>query len=191
VGRAAPLDEIQREGSFVDRLLGRDRTSSAPRRPVLRWALVAVPVVAIVIVLGGLGLWQRQVAEADRLGLLREAVAAAADPAATVAVLAGSQAAQGASGYAVFPAERDGYIVVDGLPGLAGDQVYQAWLVGAGDPVSAGLIELGGDGLGVLTGVRMLPDTAVVALSVEERPGAAAPTTTPVVVGEVRGREPA
>jgi Anti-sigma-K factor rskA len=103
-----------------------------------------------------------------------------------VAVLSGSDAATGATGYAVFPDDEAGFIVVDGLPRLTGDQVYQAWFVGEGAPVSAGLIDLGSDGLGVLTGLQIVPDTAVVALSVEERPGATAPTTTPLVVGEVR-----
>jgi hypothetical protein len=172
---------------LIDRLRRRATSPSGSPGRAPRWALVAIPALALVLVaIGAFGIWQGQATQADRLALLREAVAAAADPDATVAVLAGSDAAAGAAGYAVFPADGDGYIIVDGLPGLPEDQVYQAWYVGPGDPYSAGLIELGGDGLGVLTGLRILPDTSVVALTVETRPGVTAPTTTPLVLGEVR-----
>jgi hypothetical protein len=186
-GQPAQPDHRAGGSSLIDRLRARAGSPTGAPRRAPRWALVAVPALALVLVaIGAFGIWQGQATQTDRLALLREAVVAAADPEATVAVLTGSDAAAGAAGYAVFPADRDGFIVVDGLPGLTGDQVYQAWYVGPGEPLSAGLVDLGGDGLGVLTGLRMMPGTNVVALTVETRPGAPAPTTTPLVVGEIR-----
>jgi hypothetical protein len=174
--------------SWSERLAGRgDDRAGRAERSAPRWASLAASALAVVLVTAGVVVsLQRQLSETDRLQLLRSAVAAAADPATTVAPLTGSGSAAGAIGYAIFPPDGEGYVVVDGLPAVGEGLVYQVWLVGDGDPVSAGLLDLGRDGLGSLTGLDPEPGTAVVALSVEERPGAAAPTTDPVVVGEVR-----
>jgi hypothetical protein len=174
--------------SWWQRLVGRgDGHAGRAERSAPRWAGLAASALAVVLVAAGVVVsLQRQLSETDRLELLRSAVAAAADPATSVAPLTGSGSAAGAIGYAIFPPDGDGYVVVDGLPAVGEGLVYQVWLVGDGDPVSAGLLDLGRDGLGALTGLDPEPGTAVVALSVEERPGAAAPTTDPVVVGEVR-----
>jgi hypothetical protein len=174
--------------SWWERLAGRgDGQAGRAERRAPRVAGLAASALAVVLVAAGVVVsLQRQLSETDRLQLLRSAVAAAADPATTVAPLTGSGSAAGAVGYAIFPPDGEGYVVVDGLPAVGEDLVYQVWLVGDGDPVSAGLLDLGRDGLGSLTGLDPEPGTAVVALSVEERPGAAAPTTDPVVVGEVR-----
>ena len=68
---------------------------------------------------------------------------------------------------------------------MHGTMFIQAWYIADGAPVSAGLLTLTEDGLGTLTGLEPVPGTAVVALTVEERPGVDAPTSDPVVIGEL------
>jgi hypothetical protein len=193
-GRAHPTGSMAGEPPVTSAAASRSgwrqwiaRGRSGGGRERLGWMGMAAAVVAVLLVVTGIvATLERRSTESDRLGLLRDAVTAAADPGNTVAVLAGSTAAPAARGYAILPETGDGYIVVDGLPPVESGTAYQAWLIGEGDPVSAGVLDLSADGLGTLTGVARLPDTAVVALSIEELPGAQAPTSAPVVVGEIR-----
>lgn len=149
---------------------------------------VAAAAVALVLVLVGAGLaatLQRGDDQGARLALLADAVQAAASGEADVATLTGSGAAAGAAGYAVFREGEPGYIVVTGLPQVPSDEAFQAWFIADGAPVSAGLLTVTDDGLGTLTGLEPIPGTAVVALTVEERPGVDAPTSDIVVDGEL------
>ena len=52
-------------------------------------------------------------------------------------------------------------------------------------PSRRACIDLTADGLGTLTDLEPASGTSVVALTVEPRPGGDAPTTDPVVVGEL------
>jgi hypothetical protein len=104
---------------------------------------------------------------------------------ANVATLTGSGSATGAAGFAVFPSDGPGFIVIDDLPPAPTGHAYQAWYIADGAPASAGLIERSDDGLGTLTGMVPIDGTSVVALTVEPVPGVQAPTTDPVVAGEL------
>jgi hypothetical protein len=149
------------------------------------WVMAAA--IGLVLVLIGAGLvatLQRGDDQAGRLALLADAVRVAATGEADVATLTGSGPAAGATGYAVFREGEPGYIVVTGLPSVPADEAFQAWYIADGAPVSAGLLTVS-DGLGTLTDLEPVPGTAVVALTVEERPGVDAPTSDPVVVGEL------
>ncbi|MFV2063649.1 MAG: anti-sigma factor [Chloroflexota bacterium] len=152
-----------------------------------RWALGGVAAaLAIVLVAVGVGNQLQRAADTEaRLTVLRWAIVAASDPTSNVAVLDGSGVAEGASGFAVFPADRDGYIVVGKLPEIPDGQTYQAWYLSDGVPTSAGLIVLSDDGLGILTDLDPAAGTDTIALTVEALPGAGQPTSTPVVVGEL------
>jgi hypothetical protein len=175
----APIPPAPRRGPSVwERLLG-----GANRG----W--VAAAAVGLVLVLVGLGLvttLQRSGDEARRTELLAAAIRDAASGEATVATLTGSGAAAEAAGYAVFPDDAPGYIVISGLPQLPSDEAFQAWYIADGAPVSAGLMDVSPDGLGTLTDLEPASGTSVVALTVETRPGVDAPTSDPVVVGELR-----
>ena len=141
---------------------------------------VAAAAIGLVLVLVGVGLvttLQRGAEEARRVELLATAVRDAASGEANVARLTGSGSAEGAAGYAVFPEDEPGYIVVSGLPQLPSDEAFQAWYIADGVPVSAGLLDLTADGLGTLTDLEPASGTSVVALTVEPRPGGDAPTT--------------
>lgn len=172
------------------RLLERWSAGGAQGHEGLTALGVAAAAIALLFVGAGIvGSLRLATDEVARLDLLRRAVAAAAQPGTSVAVLTstGTGAAADATGYAVFPSGEDAYIVVDGLDPIGPGETYQAWLVGEGAPVSAGLLELSADGLGTLTGLRPSVEPAIVALTVEQLPGAEAPTMDPIIAGEVRG----
>ena len=164
--------------------LAAERERRARRSP-LRVVLAAAAVLAIVALSGWNVLLQQQGAESDRrLALLSDAVAAAGQPGAAVAPMSGSDLAQGAAGFAVFPPDAPGYIVLTGLPAVDADQTWQAWTIGDA-PVSAGLVTVGSDGLAVLEGVERVSGTTIVALTVEPTGGSEQPTMNPLVVGQL------
>lgn len=186
---AAPVDvppvadDAPHGGAWPDRLRG---GGSGARRDGWAWAGLAAGALVIVLVGAGiLGAFRSSVEDTDRLGLLRQAVAAAASNDANVAVL-GGEPGSGPYGYAVFPADADGFIVIDGLAAPGADMGYQAWFLADGVPASAGLLTLGDDGLGTLTGLDAGAGTSVIAVTVEEAPGAEAPTSDPILAGELR-----
>ena len=80
---------------------------------------------------------------------------------------------------------RDCFIVLTGLPAAGDGRTWQAWTLADGQPVSAGLMTPDADGLAVLADVARTPGTSVVALTVEPAGGSEAPTTQPVVVGQL------
>jgi anti-sigma-K factor RskA len=176
-------DDDPRGGGWLDRLKG---GGSGARRDGWAWAGIAAGALVVVLVgVGILGAFRSSVEETDRLGLLRQAVAAAASTDSNVAVLGGEPDA-GPYGYAVFPEDADGFIVIDGLGSPGADKAYQAWFLADGVPASAGLLMLGDDGLGTLTGLDPGAGTSVVAVTVEDAPGADAPTGDPILAGELR-----
>ena len=139
----------------------------------------------IALLLGGWNLsLQRQVSDADQqLALVRQAVAAASDPTSTVASIAGTDVAPGVSGMVVIPASGTGYLMIQGLPSLADDQVYQAWYLSGGVPTSAGLMEPSGAGITVMAGLDPIAGTDAIALTVEPAGGLAQPTGAVVAAG--------
>ncbi len=161
--------------------LERERTT----RPS-RWVWVGLAAAAaIALLLGGWNLsLQRQVSDADQqLALVRQAVAAASDPSSTLAPLAGTDAAPGASGMVVIPATGTGYVMAQGLPALEGGQVYQAWYLVGGAPTSAGLMGPSPSGVSVLAGLEPIPGTDTIALTVEPAGGVPQPTGSIVLAG--------
>ena len=130
---------------------------------------------------------QRQASDTEaRARTLQTALAAVAQPGTQVARLQGSGPAVGATGLAVFPANETGTIVMQGLNPLPSDQTYQAWLIATGAPVSAGLLSVGSDGLAIEPGIAPLAGAQTVALTVENAGGASAPTSDPIVVGQMQ-----
>jgi hypothetical protein len=154
--------------------------------PWARSILAAAAVVAIVLLAGWNVLLQRQASDAaGRAAVLGSAIAQAADPTSRVARLAGSGSAAAARGFAVFPVEGAGTIVLDGLPPAETGRTYQAWVLAGGQPISAGLMNVGSDGLAILADVIPVSGTDTVALTLEPAGGSPGPTTDPVVVGQL------
>jgi hypothetical protein len=166
--------------------LERQRTERTTRPS--RWVWVGLAAAAaIALLLGGWNLsLQRQVSDADQqLALVRQAVAAASNPSSTLAPLAGTDAAPGASGMVVIPAAGPGYVMAQGLPALAGGQVYQAWYLVGGAPTSAGLLDPSPSGVSVLAGLEPVPGTDTIALTVEPAGGVPQPTGSIVLAGSL------
>ena len=94
-----------------------------------------------------------------------------------------STGGQGASGEIVYLAARQqAVIVVNGLPALAPDQVYQLWLIGDGAPQPSNVF------LTPTTAVQAnLTQFTVAAITIEPGPtGSATPTTNPLVTASLR-----
>ena len=189
IGIEAQTDRRDLDAARGFSWLARMRGADEGRGRGSGWAAMgtAAAVIAVLLVaLGLVGSLQRQSDAVERLALLRDALTAAADPTTNVALLVGSELADGASGYAVFPAGEQGYIVIDGLPAAPEGQTYQAWYLSGGVPTSAGLLTYSDDGLGTLIELDPVSGTDIIALTIEDLPGVDSPTGDPVVVGELR-----
>lgn len=139
-GRTVRADEPAPSPSLWERVFGSGSDGGR-----LAWVGLAAAALAILFIGAGIvGTLQLRSDDIDRLELFRRGATAAADGTVPVAVLAGSDAAAGATGYAVFPDSGEPYIVIDGLTAAADGSTYQAWFIGEGDPVSAGLLEVSG-----------------------------------------------
>jgi anti-sigma-K factor RskA len=147
-------------------------------------AIAAVLVVAVVGV-WGIGL-QNRVSQAEQQAAeLSQAIAAFSEPGSSVAILRDANDPN-ASGFAAVSPEGNVYVVMAGLPDAPAGQVYQAWYIADGQPVSAGLMPADENGLIVMNGSPPAPGTSTVAITVEPAGGSAQPTSDPIVVGELQ-----
>jgi anti-sigma-K factor RskA len=147
-------------------------------------AIAAVLVVAVV------GVWaiglQNRVNQAEQQAAeLSQAIAAFSQPGSSVAILRDANDPN-ASGFAAVSPEGNVYVVMAGLPDAPAGQVYQAWYIADGQPVSAGLMPADENGLIVMNGPPPAPGTSTVAITVEPAGGSAQPTSDPIVVGELQ-----
>jgi hypothetical protein len=170
------------------------RSVSMPvyRRPVLAWA-AALAAVLVLAVLGGYTLTVQQ--RADQAAQRAQQVAAAIDvlaqPDSTIAFLTGTGSATGAHGFAAFPADGAGYLVMVGLPDAGAGMTYQAWYLVNGQPSSAGLLAVDAGGYAVLGDLSGMAGAGLVALTIERAGGVDQPTSDPVAVGELRANSAA
>lgn len=156
------------------------------RRIALGWGAAA----AAALILAVVGTWAftlqaRNESLEQRQELIAQALVARDAAGAEVAQLSGSGGATGASGFAALTPRGETYILMVGLPPAPAGQTYQAWYIADGAPVSAGLITVGDDGLGVLRGASPPGGTRIVALTLERTGGADQPTSDPIVAGEL------
>lgn len=150
------------------------------------WAAAGVAVL-LLAVLSVVGLNLR--AQADHANQVADqmskAIAAMTAPGAEVALLHGSGSAAGINGFAAFPSNQGGYMVMTGVPAAPSGKTYQAWYIVDGTPTSAGTMASDADGNVVASGLQPLPGTDVIAVTVEPAGGSAQPTGDPIVVGTV------
>ena len=168
-----------------------------PERPVgpsflarvrASWGSVLVPAAAALAV-AALLVWNLQLQQqVDRVERQSQAVARAvelvAEPGARLATLR-PEAGTGPTGFAVIPPRGEGYLVLRGLEAPPQGKAYQAWFVDDAGPRSAGLVELGSDGVGILTGLSGGAEGQVMAITIEDAPGAVAPTSPPIASGRL------
>jgi len=150
------------------------------------WAAAAAAVVLLALIsIYGLNLRQQADQANQRADQLAAAVAAMTAPGSQVAILHGSGAAAGVSGFAAFPANGSGYVVMTDVPAAPSGMTYQAWFIADGKPSSAGTMAPSSDGNVVAAGVTPTPGTSVVAVTLEPEGGSDQPTSTPIIVGNV------
>ncbi|MBC7292343.1 MAG: anti-sigma factor [Actinotalea sp.] len=173
-GRTRPADDTSdrpdRRDAEVVPLTARRRS------PRGAWLVAAAAAAVVAVAVPGVVAWQqheRAVQAEARTELLTDLLA---EPGATVL----SGALTGGGDAVAVLTELRGAVVVEGLPQLDRDLVYQVWAMRDGTPVAAGLLGTGGaDAAALLQDYR--PGDGV-ALSVEPAGGSEQPTTTPLVV---------
>ncbi|HID50628.1 MAG TPA: hypothetical protein EYP41_01145 [Anaerolineae bacterium] len=135
------------------------RISHALRQP--RWQ-TAVALAALILIIGGLFLWQQTNQSAP-----------------TEIVLTGTEAAPEAQGVIQVAGNgREGILTVSGLPPLSPEQQYQLWLIDDGQRVSGGLFSVSADGRTTLTIHAPQPLTEFSAFGVTIEPAGGSPGPT-------------
>ena len=175
------------------RRLAAARVERPSRRSLLArlgvsWRTIVVPAAAALAV-GALLVWNLQLQQqVDRVERQSQAVARAVElvavPGARLATLR-PEAGAGPTGFAVVPPQGEGYLVLRGLDAPPQGMAYQAWFVDDSGPRSAGLVELGSDGVGILTGLSGGAEGQLMAITIENAAGAVAPTSPPIASGRL------
>jgi anti-sigma-K factor RskA len=163
--RAGMVDEIvaeQRRPEQVGRVL------RSPRATGWRRSAAAIAAVAALVLAGGVGGY-----------VVRGG--AAAPHAVRLAPTGGS----GSLAFVYQPEGRFAYLVGSGLGPLPPDHVYELWVIRNQTPVPAGTFP-GGEEQVVLPVRIDLSGATEIAVTVEPRPGSAAPTTKPVFGAPIR-----
>ena len=161
------------------------------RRPV--WAAIAAAALVAALALGA---WNAQLRdevaglETYRNGVV-QVLDAAAKPGAQLAVLADPNGAAGPTGLAAVGEDGGVAMVMRNLAPTAGSQVYEAWLIGAGQvPVAIGGFQVGGSGsASFVTAHAFLGEGVVVALTLEPQEGAKTPTMPILALGTARAAQ--
>jgi anti-sigma-K factor RskA len=122
-----------------------------------------------------------------QLATQREIVAELAAPAQQVIAIAGTDSQPNAHGHLVTHEDGSAVLVVSGLDNLDPERVYQLWMIRGDTPMSAGLFEVGEDGVGILkVAMGQAANTFnAVGVSVEPEGGSALPTGEIVMLGEI------
>jgi hypothetical protein len=161
------------------------RETRAPRR-IGRWATgVAAAVAAVTIAALGVTVVQqdrrldRLAAAGEDRALAMAAEAALRDPAARPIILRSSDGATSVE--AVLLPDGTGYLYRYDLVPLPTGRTYQLWALGAADPISAGVL---GPEPGVVA-FSVDPGITGLAITQEIAGGAVAPTSDPLVAGDV------
>jgi anti-sigma-K factor RskA len=92
----------------------------------------------------------------------------------------------GSTGFGAVVVEDDATLVqVSGLPALDSSRAYQVWVIEDGAPEPAGLLAPDAGGNATHNLGRAVPDSAVIAITVEPAGGSPRPTTDPILVAEL------
>jgi anti-sigma-K factor RskA len=151
--------------------------------PKRRWVFPATAAVAAVAAVAAIavGLWAASLARE----LDREREAKGKYERATQLLGADAQVTRlaDAEGAVLVAGDGSAALVVCGLRPAASSKTYEAWVIAGSDPQPAGLFR-GGSGCPPVLLTRKVPDGAVVAVTLEQRRGAAKPTGQPLVRSE-------
>ena len=141
-------------------------------RPKWAWRIagIAAAVVVLVVAAAVIGLSRNSDSRSSELVEALEA------PSTRIGYLSGSAG----EAKVVLTADGSGFLTTSGLASPAAGMVYQLWLGDSGTMVSLGVVEDAG-----ISRFEAPADSRGLALSLEERPGAAEPTLPPVATGEL------
>jgi len=159
------------------------------RRPPLfprGWAVGLTAAAALVLALAGIGLSvDRRLSDLqERLAAQEAALALLTNPAAKTTLLAGTVPAN--VRFVYDPAGGRGALVVADLRDPGVNLVYQIWLIGGEEPVSAGVFRPVPGRPVIVPVVTEFQRYRAVAISVERAPrGARLPTTTTILSGAI------
>jgi hypothetical protein len=175
--------------SFPDVQEAARRSVWASLASVWQPALAAAAVV-LIVALGGtaLTLGTEASRQRSRADLYSAALSAAARSDGSVIAIVGTDAAPGVRGFAVLAgaARPEGYLVLDGLGPAPAGRTYQAWYLTPAGPRSAGLVEVGSDGLAVLPGLAAEQELQGFGLTLEQAGGAQQPTLPILAQGSLQ-----
>lgn len=183
-------DTIENERPALKPIAGGRPT---PRRPV-PWSYLEIAVAtAAAILIVALGAWnihlQSQISN-DRAALqYQHAVNKAILSGARVSTVPGTGVAPGATAALVQPSHPGpGYLIVEGLPDLASNGVYEVWLVKPSvPPVPAGVFSSAGQGVQIWQLRKSARGFPVTAVTEERGPhGSQAPKGPKVLAGAIR-----
>jgi hypothetical protein len=166
-----------------------ERPRTARRSP-LTWAAAIAAVVAIVALAGWNLMLQNQMREtADYNRAVANVLDVGARPGSQVAILSGG-GQPSPRGIAAIGGDGSFAMTVRDLTPTAGNEVYEAWIVGSsGAPVPLGGFRVGSSGIGTFTGSVAPSAGATIALTREPGPGATTPTL-PIVSSGVAAAPP-
>jgi Anti-sigma-K factor rskA/Putative zinc-finger len=189
-GSAAPVgvwDRIATELEPPVNLEARREVRGARRPLIRRWATgVAAAAAAVAIVVLGVTVVEqdrrldRLAGASEEQALLVAAEAALRDPAARPVTLRSADGAMSVE--AVLLPDGTGYLYRNDLRPLPLGQTYQLWALGEADPISAGVL---GPNPGVVA-FSVDPGISGLAITREIAGGVVAPTTDPLVAGELQ-----
>ena len=133
------MEAIRRESRPI---LLRPRASQ-PNRRRTGWVtrLLAVAALLLVLLTGGMAVWN--ISLQHQVTAVQVSNAELRSQVAQVYSIAGTRAAQTATGSLLYlPQQNITVLVLHGLPGLKGTQVYQGWLLRDNRPVSIGVLSV-------------------------------------------------
>jgi anti-sigma-K factor RskA len=194
VTELAGIEAVEPPPSMRSEVLARAQTTrqvspilreAAPRLHVQRLLSVAAGFLLVAVV--GLSALSAGLANRiDDLEQLAVPVSEVLRSSDTVRLAEGQTPEGGVVRVLASPTTGQAVLVTNGFATVDADLAYQVWLVDAdGEPTSAGLLDLDGDGATdrVLTGA--MDDVVAIGITVEPAGGSPAPTTDPVAVIEL------
>lgn len=183
---AEPVAERARPAAPISLAAERERRASRFGN-VWRTAMAAAAVLLIVVLGATTVIFQHQASDADaRANTLSAAITASLDPNSTVASLRGSGIAVSAAGFAAFPQNGAGFMVIHGLPAVGAGKTYEAWFITGSTPYPSVLLTPGADGLVIVQGLAIVAGADTMALTIEPASGSQLPTSAPIVVGKMQ-----
>jgi hypothetical protein len=195
-GVRTPEPDVAAAGPIADDRQPRPRLLVEPARPSTAarrgtWVFGVAATLALLM----FGAWnvslQLRLGEATRYTDAITAVLALARQPGSATVVLAPAADGGPAGLAVVGPDAAVRVVLRGLAPTNGDEVYEAWAIGAsGSATPIGGFTVGTDGVGTLVGRGQPPnEVAAVAVTHELAPGATSPRLPIIVSGPVTGAD--